>query len=67
MDSERISQSKIAVIVRRLLRKHDFPPDKQEKATPDRPRTSRAIVGRLGWASPNAYTERSTSSMKSQT
>jgi hypothetical protein len=41
-------RAKLRTMIKRILRKHGYPPDKQEKATPDRPRTSRAAVQGLG-------------------
>ena len=35
-------------LVRRILRQHGYPPDKQEQATQDSPRTSRSPLPRLG-------------------
>ena len=42
----------LRVLVKRILRKHGYPPDKQEKATRDSTRTGRGVVRRLGCVNP---------------
>ncbi len=38
-------RAQLRVIVKRILRKHGYPPDKQEKATQTRARAGRGAVG----------------------
>ena len=41
-------RAKLHVLVKRILRKHGYPPDRQGEGDADGPRTGRAVVRRLG-------------------